>query len=354
MAAPGRRTVKVVIAGAGFAGIRTAKALEGKADVTLVAPTDRFVYLPLIHEMVSERQLPRDVTKPLREVLPSTRHVHDRAVAVEGNDLVLASGDRIGFDKLVVAVGAQPNDFGIPGVREHTYSFYSVKDALLANAALKTAAVEHAGRPIRVVVAGASFTGVEVAGEAAELLRRLDFRYDITLLDAGTRLFPHQSDAFRAGVEQGLERLGLKVRMGQRITAVEPGRVHVGDDTVPADVVLWCAGIQPRRIDGVDTNVRPSLQSGDRDDVFVLGDAADFPRGLGVPKLAQTAEGQAPVAAHNVLHPERMRDYKPDIKGLIVSIGHHFAVADIGDTNMTGNVPWHIKRQLYKTKIRLI
>ena len=282
------RPVKVVIAGAGFAAIRTAKALEGKADVIIVSPGDRFVYLPLIHEMVSERQLPRDVTKPLREICPNATHVHDRAVAVDGNHLVLASGDKLPFDKLVVAIGAEPNDFGLPGVREHTFSFYSVKDALLANAALKTAAVDVAGRPIRVAVIGASFTGVEVAGEAAELLNRLDFRHEITLLDAGELIFPHQDDAFRDGVHQGIERLGMTVRPNVRITGVEAGKVLIGDETVKADVIFWCAGAKPRRIDGVDSAVRATLQSGDRDDIFVLGDAADFPRAWAVPKLAQT------------------------------------------------------------------
>ncbi len=348
---------RVVVCGAGFAGVRVAKALEGKADVTLVAPADRFVYLPLIHEMLSEQQLPRDVTKPLRDIVPQATHIHEAAVAVEGNDLVTSGGHRIPFDQLVVAVGAEPNDFGIPGVRENTYSFYSVKDALLANAALKTAAVEIAGRPIRVVVVGASFTGVEVAGEAAELLRRLDFRYDIQLLDAADRIFPHQDDEFRQHVHDGLDRLGLRVRTDQRITRVEPGRVHVagdeGEEAVEADVVFWCAGARPRRIEGVDMTVRPTLQSTSRDDVFVLGDAAEFPREWGVPKLAQTAEAQSPVVAHNLLKPNRMMEYEPEVKGLIVSVGHNYAVADIGGTVLKGQIPWHIKRRLYKTKIAL-
>ncbi len=341
--------MKVVIAGAGFAGIRTAKILQGKADVTLVAPADRFVYLPLIHEMVSEKQLPRDVTKPLREICPATTHVHDRVVAVEGHDAILKSGDRLPFDKLVVAIGAEPNDFGLPGVRENTYSFYSVKDALLANAALKTAAVEVAGRPIRVVVVGASFTGVEVAGEAAELLRRLDFRYEIELLDAGDRIFPHQADEFRAGVHAGLERLGLKVRLGQRIQAVEPGKVIVGDEAIKADVIFWCAGAKPRAIKGVDPAVDMTLASRGHEDIYVLGDAATFHDP--VPKLAQTAELQAPVVAANVLGAAPAKEYEPSIKGLIVSVGHHYAVAQIGETVMAGNVPWQVKRRLYKTKI---
>lgn len=344
-----------MVCGAGFAGARVAKSLDGKADVTLVAPSDRFVYLPLIHEMLSERQLPRDVTKPLEDIVPTATRLHDAATGVDGDELITRGGHRIPFDALVVAVGAEPNDFGIPGVRENTHSFYSVRDALLANAALKTAAVEFAGRPVRVVVVGASFTGVEVAGEAAELLQKLDTPYDIRLLDAMPTLFPHQGDEFRRGIHEGLDRLGLRVRTGQTITRVEPGRVVVGDpgEPVEADVVFWCAGARPRRLEGVDARVRPTLQSIDRDDVFVLGDAADFPRDMKVPKLAQTAEAQAPVVVHNLLKPDRMVAYEPDVKGLIVSVGHHYAVAEISGTVLRGNIPWHIKRRLYKTKIAL-
>lgn len=347
---------RIVIAGSGFGGIKVAKALEGQADVTVVSPTDRFVYLPLIHEMLSEHRLPRDVTKRLSRILDCD-HVRARATAVDGNELILDSGDRIAFDRLVVAIGAEPNDFGLPGVRENTYSFYSVKDALLANAALKTAVAEQGDEPLRLAVCGAGFTGVEVAAEAAELLRRLDAPHEIVLLDALPELFLHQSDDFRAGIRAGLERLGIETQLGEMITRVAPGSVHVkeegGERDIPAEVLFWCAGIRPRRIEGVDPAVDDTMQSHGRDDVWVLGDAAQFPRGLQVPKLAQAAEQQAPIVAHNVLHPERPMHYTPETKGIIASVGHSYAVAEIKGQVLTGKVPLHIKRQLYKAKIRM-
>lgn len=348
---------RVVVLGAGFAGIKVAKRLESDCDVTMVAPTDRFVYLPLIHEVLSENVLPSTVTRPIDEILTRTKLVHGRATKVEDFEVVTAAGERLPFDDLVVAVGAEPNDFGVPGVQEHALSFYSVGDALRANATLKMMAAEITDRPLRVVVVGASFTGVEVAGEAATLLDKLGVEREITLLDALPEIFPHQNAEFRTGVHEGMDRLNLALRTNQRIVQVLPGEVRVHGESQPeqvlADVVFWCAGAKARRVEGVNATARTTLQSIARDHIFLVGDAADFPREMGVPKLAQTAEEQAPIAAHNILNPDNPRHYKPNVKGLILSIGHKYAVAQIGDQVWTGQIPWHVKRGLYKAKIAL-
>lgn len=351
---------RVVVAGAGFAGVRVAKLLESDCDVSLVAPTDKFVYLPLIHEVLSENVAPASVAKPIKEILPKTTHVHGRAARVEGFELETAAGERLPFDEVVIAVGAEPNDFGVPGVMDHALSFYSVGDALRANATLKMMATEVADRPLKVVVVGAGFTGVEVAGEAAELLDKLGVPHEIVLLDAMEQIFPHQTEAFREGIMQGIERHGMRLETGKRIAAVEPEGVRLapskegeGPVRVPADVVFWCAGAKSRHVDGVNPRVRRTLQSEARDHVWVVGDAAGFPREMGVPKLAQTAEEQAQLVARNILQPDDKREYTPNVKGLIVSIGHSFAVAELaGGQVFTGKVPWHIKRTLYKARIR--
>lgn len=349
---------RIVVVGAGFAGVRVAKGLEEDADVTLVAPTDRFVYLPMIHEVLSETSLPRTVTRPLDDILEQAEHVYGRAERVDGDELVTVDGDRYPFDTLVVAVGAEPNDFGVPGVSEHALPFYSVGDALRANATLKHTATEIPDRALRVTVVGASFTGVEVAGEVADLLDALDVDREITLLEARDGLFPQQSEAFRDGVWEGLDRLDLDVELGALVSEVNEDRVVVqrGDEArdLPSDVTFWCAGVQPRSIEGVDPHVDRTLTSRKRDDVVVLGDAAAFPDEVAVPKLAQTAEDQAAIVVHNLRNPDAPVAYEPNVKGLIVSIGEKYAVAEITDGPVfKGRVPWHVKRNLYKAKIRL-
>lgn len=347
--------LRVVVCGAGFGGVNVAKELEDDCEVTLVAPTDRFVYLPLIHEVVSDHQTPLDVTRKLSEIIPHTKLVHARATKVEGKELVTASGERIAFDKLVVAIGAGPNDFGVKGVQENALSFYSVGEALRANATLKVLASTVTDRPIRVVVVGAGFTGVEVAGEVAELLDKLGVRRDVQLLDAMPDIFARQSATFRAKIKESIAAKGLKLLVNQKITEVRSDAVVVGEKSIPSDVTFWCAGIKPRTLEGVDPNVRNTLQSVKDDDIFLVGDSARFPREMGVPQLAQTAEDQAKVCAWNILYRDRPRIYSPDVKGIIVSVGHTDAVAEMkGGIVLSGKIPWHVKRQLYKAKIALI
>lgn len=350
---------RVVVLGAGFGGLNVAKELEDDCDVTLIAPTDRFVYVPLIHEVVSDHVTPVDVTRKLSDVVPHVKLVHGRAQKVEGNEVVTAAGERYAFDKLVVAVGSEPNDFGVKGVKENALTFSNVGDALRANGTLKALAAEapHNGRgAVRVLIVGAGFTGVEVAGECAELLDTMGVEREITLLDAMPDIFPRQSAGFRAKIREGLDTYKIKLRTQQKITEVHKDGVTVaGTENVPADVVFWCAGVKPRSLEGVDPNVRPTLQSVARDDVFVVGDAARFPREMGVPQLAQTAEEQAKVVAWNILYRDRPRYYAPDVRGIIVSIGHDYAVAELkGGLILAGQIPWHVKRQLYKAKIALI
>lgn len=325
--------------------------------MTIIAPTDRFVYLPLIHELVSEHETPPSVSKRLSDIFQTATLVEDRVIGIDGHEAVTASGDRYPFDHFVHAAGAEPNDFGLPGVRDHTFSFYSIRDAILANGHLKAAAASVYGRPLKVIIVGASFTGVEVAGEVRELMRKLDVECSIELLDAGDDIFPYQSDEFRAAVWDGLNALDLQVRLRCRIAMVNESVVVMGKgkdkEAIPADVILWCAGARPRTIDGVDNDVGPTMQMKGRDDVWVVGDAANFPREMGVPRLAQTAEAEAKVLAHNILNPDKPKEYQADVKGIIVSLGQDRAVADMGGALLTGKVPWQIKKRLYKTKIRL-
>lgn len=346
---------RVVVAGAGFGGLHVAKELEDDCDVTLVAPTDRFVYVPLIHEVVSDSVLPTETTRKLSDVLPHTTLVHGRAARVEGSELVTAAGERYAFDKCVIAVGAEPNDFGVLGVHENALTFNHIGDALRANGTLKMLASQITSRPIRVVMVGAGFTGVEVAGEVATLLDNLGVPREILLLDAMNDIFLRQGGEFRVKVREGLDLLKLELRTGQKITDVRKDAVVVGGtQEIPSDLTFWCAGIKARSVEGVDPNVRSTLQSNARDDIFVVGDAARFPREMGVPQLAQTAEDQAKVAAWNILYPERPRSYEPDVRGVIVSIGKKHAVAELkGGVVLTGRIPWHVKRMLYKAKIAL-
>lgn len=224
-----------------------------------MAPEGRFVYVPLMHEVLGESIAPPEVMLDIARIIPSARVVPSRALRVDKNEVALESGDHVAFDVCVVALGGVPNDFGVPGVQEHALTFQTLEDALRANAAVKSAVAKGASR---IVVVGASFTGIEVAGEIHSLLAKFGSRARLVLMDALPDIFPHQSPLFRQRVREALDERGIELVLSSKIKEVEPGAVVVeGRANVEGDVVFWCAGVKPRGIDGVDSHVRATLQT---------------------------------------------------------------------------------------------
>ncbi len=354
---PSPHDLDVVIAGAGFGGLKAAELLQGHANVTLVSPDDRFTFKPLTHELVSEESTPRRITRPVEDKLTG-EHVVARAVQVKDGHLTTGAGEEVAFDKLIVAIGAEPNYFGVPGAREHALPFWSLRDGLRGNSRLKELLVEgpaHGDR-FHVNVVGAGLTGLEVATEVAAFFERYQAPYQVNVPELREELFPHMEEGFARATEKGLERYHVNVLLGAQVQEIRPDGVDVqlaGDEVVlPSDLTFWCAGIQGRTLDPLSMEVRPTLRSVDDEDVYIVGDCARFRRedyDAPVPQLAQTAEQGAEVAVHNILTPHREKRFDPKVKGTILSLGPGYAVAQLRTGHvMSGRLPWHVKKQLYK------
>jgi NADH dehydrogenase len=154
----------------------------------------------------------------------------------------------------------------------------------------------------------------------------------------------------------GLSRFNVRVLTRTSVKRVDAGKVTVQAKSeeargIRSDLTFWCAGVRGRALPPLSMRVEWTLQSVERPDVFVVGDCARFPEP--VPQLAQTAEQEALVAAHNVLHPGAMRRFEPKIKGTILSLGPGYAVAELANGSvLTGKLPWHVKKQYYKWNLR--
>lgn len=348
---------RIVVVGTGFAGIRAAQRLSGKADVTIVSPSDRFVWLPLVHELLSEESRPLSIARPVADAAPKAKLVRAAGKEVRDRSLLLSTGEEIPFDSLIVAIGAEPHDFGVPGVREHALTFWSLEDGLRANAELKRLLLRPRGEAVyRVMVVGAGATGLEVAGEAAAFFERYDAPYEIDVLEMRDQVFPQASREFRAAVKKALERYEIRLLVRTAVKSIEPGRVvvqtkHEDPRGVRSDVTFWCAGVRGRVLAPLSMRVDWTLRSVERPDVFVVGDCARFAKP--VAQLAQTAERQAEVAAWNALHPDRLRTYDPKVAGTILSVGPGHAIAETPrGAVLSGRLPWHVKKQYYKWGLR--
>jgi NADH:quinone reductase (non-electrogenic) len=368
---PAPERLRVVIVGAGFAGLTAARALaRAPFDVTLVDRHNYHLFQPLLYQVATAGLSPADIAAPIRGILRTQANARVVLAEVTGVYLarneVIAEDRRIPFDRLILATGARHAYFGhaewavaAPGLKTIDDATYLRRRILLAfeKAETEPDAAERR-RLLTFVVVGGGPTGVEMAGAIAELARRTlarDFRAidprttRIVLVEAGPRLLPafdpRLSDAARASLDQ----LGVEVRLGAPVTALDCGGVALGSERLEARTLVWGAGVMASPA-GEWLNaatdragrvaVAPDLSLPGRPDVFVIGDTAHVPD---VPGIAPAAKQQAEYvarlliaqAAGRTLPPFRYRDL-----GALATIGRKRAVAEFGRLRVRGFAAW--------------
>jgi len=372
---------QIVIAGAGYAGLHVALRLTSKlrkdseVELTLV---DRHDY----HQVITE--LPRvaggtraadAVRIPLQEMLAErVRFVQTEITRFDlaGRQMLTASGP-IGWGRLVLALGSRPNDFAIPGLAERTLSLYSAGDAERVWAAvsksLETAATardpDEQRRLATVVVGGGGATGVEVAGELAEMLpgvassHGLASRPAVQLVEAGPTILAGSSPQLIAKAAKVLADLGVQVRTDAIIAAATEEGFRLKDgQLVDGGVFVWAGGIKAPQLvadSGLPTGhngrvkVDQYLRVLDHPDIYVAGDLASVvdPRtGHVLPALAQVALEEGETVARNLdaeLRGKPLEAFSFHDKGFVVSVGTRRGVADIAGITTGGRLAHVLK-----------
>ncbi|MCJ2032687.1 NAD(P)/FAD-dependent oxidoreductase [Methylobacterium sp. J-068] len=375
---------RIVVVGGGAAGLQLATKLgeklgrPGKAHVTLVDRARTHIWKPLLHEVAAGSL---DVGHHAVDYL---HHAHrhnfryrigemtglDRAKRVihlaashdtEGREVTPVR--EIGYDTLVMAVGSTTNDFGTPGVKENAIALDTQGQAVrfhqrLVNGMLRAHTQPGPVRPgqLHVTVIGAGATGTELAAElhrttrhvAATGLDRIDPAKDlkITLVEAAGRILPAVPERLSRDVMVLLDKIGVEVRTGARVTEVRADGVQLADGGfIPSELVVWAAGVKAppflHEIGGLETTrnnqlvVTPTLQTTRDPDIFAMGDCAylvekgsDTP----IPPRAQAAHQQAThlikiipdKMAGRPLKPFKYRDF-----GSLVSLGEYSTVGNL-------------------------
>ncbi|BAT58891.1 NADH dehydrogenase [Variibacter gotjawalensis] len=375
---------RVVIVGGGAGGLELATRLgdkfgkRGRADITLVDRMRAHLWKPLLHQVAAGTM---DLGDHELDYLAQAHwhHFHYRVGEMIGLDretreiLLAAYVDdeghevtaprRVPYDTLIIAIGSMSNDFATPGVSEHAVSLDTPTQAdrfhrRLVNAAIRAHAQDHPLRPgqLNVAIIGAGATGTELAAELHYTTRqlvmygldRIDVERDvkINLIDAAPRILPALPERLSVAAAKLLEKLGVKIFTGARVTAVTADGVKLdGDVLIPAELVVWAAGVKApdflRDIGGLENNranqlvVTPTLQSTRDPNIFAIGDCAactwDQPGKL-VPPRAQAAHQQAShmvgqirrVLAGEALKVWRYRDF-----GSLVSLGEYSTVGNL-------------------------
>ncbi|HKF21072.1 MAG TPA: NAD(P)/FAD-dependent oxidoreductase, partial [Candidatus Angelobacter sp.] len=367
---------RVVILGAGFAGINAAKAL-GRAPVrvTVVDRKNHHTFQPLLYQVALAVLSPAEIASPIRAVLRRDANMEVLLGEASGFDLekrrVRIDGLDLPYDYLVVAAGATHAYFGRPEWEQIAPGLKTIEDALEIRRRVlltfETAEREAiAGRPspaLNFVVIGAGPTGVELAGAIADISKRYmehDFRAidpakaRIMLLEGGPRVLPAYPEDLSASAERQLTEMGVEVRTNAMVTNVEPGVVTVGREKIPADVILWGAGVSASGLGkmlGAPTDragrvlVEPDLSVPGHPEVFVVGDlaAVKFDDTKMVPGVAPAAIQMGKFAARQI---KRSLAGKPREKfvywdkGSLATIGRSHAVADLGRLHFSGYFAW--------------
>jgi NADH dehydrogenase len=354
---------KVLVLGGGLAGVACAHKLGDEGvGVTLVDRNDYHQFQPLLYQVATSQLPARDIARPHRTIFKHhpTVEILTAEVAeatLSERSLRLFDGRTLTGSHLVMAAGARPNFFGVPGAAEHSFPLYSVADAERLRLHVQqlvqeaTEASDADEGVLDFVVVGGGPTGVETAGALAELLvalhvsERIKRPGQITIVDRGSNLLGAFSDKSHEYALAKLTREGAVARLGVGVTAVHADRVEFDDGTtVAARTVVWgggesgsevaqATGPTPGR--GGRLDVLPDLSVEGYPGVYAIGDVANIPAGDGhvLPQLGSVAQQSGRWAAENILrelHGKPTEPFKYKDKGIMAMIGRNAAVAEVG------------------------
>jgi NADH:ubiquinone reductase (H+-translocating) len=380
---------QIVIAGAGYAGLHVALRLTAKlrdnpvVELTLVDRHDYHQALTELPRVAAGTRAADAVRISLQEVL--AKRVRFVQAEISGFDLpgrrLLTRAGPIDWSRLVLALGSRPNDFAIPGMAQRALSLYSANDAqrvwAAVNSALDDAATadpERQRRLATVVVGGGGATGVELAGELAEMLPEVASghglapdRPAVLLVEAGPTILAGSSPQLIDNATRILADLGVQVRTNAMVAAAtEEGFRLKGGQLVKGGVFVWAGGVKaPELVVGSGlpighngrVKVDQYLRVLDHPEVYVAGDLASVvdPRsGHVLPPLAQVALEEGETVARNLdaeLEGRPLEAFTFHDKGFVVSVGTRRGVADIAGITSGGRLA-HLLKDLIEWEYR--
>ncbi|MFV0488336.1 MAG: FAD-dependent oxidoreductase, partial [Vibrio fluvialis] len=365
----------IVIVGGGYAGVLTAKKLikklkkeikNGEVELTLIDRQPYHTLMTELHEAAFDRTN-SEAIKVYHKKIFNQKYINLKLANVESIDYtgktIETDNGTVNYDYLVEATGAKVTHFGIEGAEENTIPMWSFDDTRVAMAkvlelfdrAEKTSNPEMRKELLTFVVAGAGFTGVEVAGELKEWIdRTLLYKYptikpsevSMHVIDGAERILNSFSEKPAAKAHKFMEeKLGMNIILNSFITKVEESEVYFGEgQSIKSHCILWTSGITCEPISGETHDlqrgripVTNQLETEGKEGAYVLGDIMFYiPEGeeRPVPQMVENCEHAAPIVANNIAckikgDEDKAKAYSPAFHGAMACIGGRYGVAEL-------------------------
>lgn len=375
---------KIVILGAGYAGVEAAKVLSKKfkkdhsVEITLINDNPFQTLLTELHEIAGYRTDKESVMVDLYNVFKATKvnFVRDRIEKIDYEAKTLTSDKEIyKYDYLVIGCGAEPAYFGIEGVQEHGFTIWSLKDALKIRAHVEKSFeiarderdVSKRKELLSFVVAGAGFTGIETVGELFEWKDVLCEKYGINPgevsiynVEAMPSILPILRPSLQKKAADFLTKKGVKLMTNSPIVkATADGIILKDGQEIKTKTLIWTCGVQGNSFTA-STGLTPGkrnrvqvndyMQSMDKEEVYLVGDNAYYEiDGKPIPQIVETALQTGECAANNIaaaINKTEKKKFVLNTHGFMVSIGSHYCVAELMGTPMSGFIAMAMKHMV--------
>ncbi|MGB7606654.1 MAG: FAD-dependent oxidoreductase [Lutisporaceae bacterium] len=374
-------TKKIVVLGAGYAGVEAAKVLNKKfkkdknVEITLINSNSYHTLLTELHEIAGHRTEKDSVMVDLYSVFKATKVnvVRDTVNSIDYKEQVLTSENgSYKYDYLVLGCGAEPAFFGVEGVQENAFTIWSLKDALKIRAhieglfekAQSETNISKRKELLTIIVAGAGFTGVETVGELFEQKKILCQKYginenEVTIynVEAMPNILPILRPSLQKKATRYMTNKKVKVLTNAAIVKATPEGILLKDGReIKAKTLIWTCGVQGNSfVPGTGLTqgkrnrlqVNDFMQSIDYSNVYAIGDNAYYEiKGKPIPQIVETALQTGECAAHNIaadITKTAKKKLALNTHGFMVSIGSHYCVAELMGVPMSGFIAMAMK-----------